>query len=229
MPTRFRKRSAAATARRRYKKKAYRRRGKMNRTTVVASVGQSPIAPRLITRLKYSQAFSTSLTSGLMHDQSFNLNSVYDPDYTGSGHQPYGFDTLATIYNKYRVFATKYRVDCINNAGQGRVIIITNNTQTSFNSADAGYLMELPRSYTKIWDQTKSISCGGKVNLPKLTGVTPAVYKASDLYAALTTASPSEQLVLHLCWLANGSSTLVYSVTLEYYVEFYDPKDLAQS
>lgn len=33
----------------------------------------------------------------------FRLNSLYDPDVTGTGHQPYQYDTLTAIYQSYIV------------------------------------------------------------------------------------------------------------------------------
>jgi hypothetical protein len=33
----------------------------------------------------------------------FRTTAVYDPDYTGTGHQPYGFDQHSRLYNHYIV------------------------------------------------------------------------------------------------------------------------------
>ena len=40
----------------------------------------------------------------------FRANSMYDPDYTGTGHQPLGFDEMSTIYNKHKVTRAKITV-----------------------------------------------------------------------------------------------------------------------
>jgi len=45
---------------------------------------------------------------------TFRGNSVYDPDYTSTGHQPRYFDTYASIYGKYRVYASRIMIDMIN-------------------------------------------------------------------------------------------------------------------
>jgi hypothetical protein len=36
--------------------------------------------------------------------QQYRLNSLYDPDHTGAGHQPYGYDQITAIYQKYKVY-----------------------------------------------------------------------------------------------------------------------------
>jgi len=65
----------------------------------------SPFPPRKGYRLTYEQdGFLTVGTSGLTGSiQKFNLNSLFDPDNTGSGHQPYGYDALQVAYNRYKV------------------------------------------------------------------------------------------------------------------------------
>lgn len=42
----------------------------------------------------------------------FRANSLYDPDYTGTGHQPMFYDEMVTHYNKYTVMYSKLKV-CI--------------------------------------------------------------------------------------------------------------------
>ena len=36
--------------------------------------------------------------------QYMRMNSLFDPDQTGTGHQPYYFDQFAALYNRYTVF-----------------------------------------------------------------------------------------------------------------------------
>lgn len=49
--------------------------------------------------------------SGQTHkDHIFRLNSLYDPDYTGVGSQPYGTDQWANFYTYYVVEAAKIQV-----------------------------------------------------------------------------------------------------------------------
>ena len=81
---------------------------------------RSPIAPRALTKLRYSTRFLLDPASTGMigvDDQSltsyqFRMNSCFDPDYSSSNqlankgdnnHQPYGFDQWAAQYNNYRV------------------------------------------------------------------------------------------------------------------------------
>lgn len=57
--------------------------------------------------LRYTELFpgvdiSTNWT------KQFRINSIFDPNYTDTGHQPLGRDLLATVYNYYRVLKTEF-------------------------------------------------------------------------------------------------------------------------
>ncbi len=41
----------------------------------------------------------------------FQLNNTFDPNQTGTGHQPRGRDELAAIYNEYTVLRAKWKVE----------------------------------------------------------------------------------------------------------------------
>lgn len=62
-----------------------------------------PFPAKQMARLRYSTDISITPTTGLAGIHTFRANSINDPDQTGVGHQPYGHDTYATIYNSYRV------------------------------------------------------------------------------------------------------------------------------
>jgi hypothetical protein len=46
----------------------------------------------------------------------FNLCSIFDPDVTGTGHQPLGHDQYANLYHHYQVISCRWRVTI---CGQG--------------------------------------------------------------------------------------------------------------
>lgn len=65
---------------------------------------------RYITRIRYCSAITLSSTSGSIGKQTWNMNSIFDPDSTGAGHQPLWHDTLIGIYNHYSVTSATLRV-----------------------------------------------------------------------------------------------------------------------
>lgn len=65
----------------------------------------------MITVLRYVDTHTIQSSAGSAGGQVFRLNSVYDPDFTGAGHQPLYYDQLTAIYNKYVVISANVRVD----------------------------------------------------------------------------------------------------------------------
>lgn len=64
-------------------------------------------------KLNYNDGnFTLSLTAlGLYRMYlAFRGNSIYDPDYTGVGCQPYGHDELAALFQLYKVYSSKITV-----------------------------------------------------------------------------------------------------------------------
>jgi len=73
--------------------------------------------------------------SGSIGKQVIYLNSTYDPDNTGTGHQPLYRDTYAAIYDQYAVVSATLTVTFVINAAQacivGAVVEDDNTTSSS--------------------------------------------------------------------------------------------------
>jgi len=69
------------------------------------TVGGFPDAARVT--LRYTQKNTITSTTGALVSYDFRGNSVFDPDFTGTGAQPAGFDDFALNYNRYRVMGSK--------------------------------------------------------------------------------------------------------------------------
>jgi hypothetical protein len=80
------------------------------------------IAPSTKMVLTYEDLIG--IEGGPLEQYTFRGNSVYDPDYTSTGHQPRYFDTYAAIYGKYRVLASRITVDLINSSATSGVSFV---------------------------------------------------------------------------------------------------------
>jgi len=70
------------------------------------------IAPQLKTKLIYSDTVAIAAESGTYQEYVLVLNSIYDPDATGVGHQPRARDQFASLgYLKYIVTGVKVELD----------------------------------------------------------------------------------------------------------------------
>lgn len=195
----------------------------------ISTVGKSlnPIAQRYICKMKYAETVATDGNGRFV----FNLNSIYDPNRTGGGHQPYGHDTFQTMYNRYRVISCSYRIIAPKNDATLQLAVQPANEVLT--PATAAEVKENPRSrYVTQSPGGQVVSCSGKVYIPSLVGRTKAQYMADDRYQAVFGTDPAELAVLNIITTSGGDVPLPanpLNVELVYTVECFDIKHLAQS
>lgn len=187
----------------------------------------NPLPSRYICKMKYAETVNTN---ALGH-YTFSLNSIFDPNTTGVGHQPYGHDTFQTLYNRYRVISCQYRVIANKNNDTLQIVALPANAGYAYTTASE--YKENPRCFYKTQAPGGEIqSVSGLVRIPSLVGRTQAQYMADDRYQAEFGASPQEAAVLNL-GVFNGSdqplNAVPLNVELVYTVECFDIKNLAQS
>ncbi len=61
-------------------------------------------------KFRYTDSFSLNPAAGSYAIQTFRANDLYDPDYTGAGGQPLGFDQVMAWYNHFAVVRARIRV-----------------------------------------------------------------------------------------------------------------------
>lgn len=207
-----------------YRKRMPRRKA---RKTVNVNSALQPIPQRYICKMKYAEDVTTDGLTGMYR---FRLNSVFDPNLTGVGHQPYAFDQLATLYNRYRVISCGWRITSPSSTANRQVGAIPSNEAVSF--ATFAELKENPRAkYVTQMLGGDAQLIRGKVYIPSLVGRTKQQYMADDRYQAEVTSNPAEAAVLNIL-AANQTGIPVASdvnIILEYTVEFFDVKPLTQS
>lgn len=215
------------------RKKMYKKM-KRGATTLVNASGLSPIPSRYITKMKYAQSVTLSGTGAQVYQ--WNLNGIWSPSRTGGpgSHQPYGYDQLATLYNRYRVFATRYVVTAISdNFNIQYAVLPSNNTLPPITNVSEA--RENPRCQYAVQNPGGTLKkITGKVSLPALTGRTKAQYMADDSYQSIINLNPTEIMTLGVYTQGLNDDTgsemsRTINILLEYYVEFFDPISLDQS
>lgn len=120
--SRYAKKSVKARRiRRRTTKKYYRKRPYVFRNNPIMRTG----FPRTqVVKLKYVEGFTVDPGVGIAGTYAFRANSVYDPNATGTGHQPMNFDLWSQLYNHYVVIGAKIKVHVYPSsvAGNGGVV-----------------------------------------------------------------------------------------------------------
>lgn len=83
-----------------YRKKYYRTRYDRYLTNTI----QPNVA---YVKMKYSTTINLDAATGSVNSWMFRANSIFDPDYSGTGHQPSLHDTYATLYRHYEVLSSR--------------------------------------------------------------------------------------------------------------------------
>lgn len=92
----------------------YKRRTRMQfqRMSMVKNVGPDLLPPvRWVKHTYVEQLQLTPIAANSYTAYTFRTNSLFDPDYTSTGHQPYGYDSLAAQYSRYLVYKSTIRVE----------------------------------------------------------------------------------------------------------------------
>lgn len=65
---------------------------------------------KIVAKLRYVDFISINAPAAGVAAHVFRANGLYDPDVTGTGHQPIGFDEFMARYNHYCVLGAKIKV-----------------------------------------------------------------------------------------------------------------------
>jgi hypothetical protein len=195
---------------------------KRNGGTTAINPSRTPWPTRFITQIKYTDEFDITLTSGALSSYVYNSNGLYDPDQTGTGHQPLGFDQYAAMYSRYRVLRTQYRVTFGNVATNGAAVRcrISHVNGSSIPVRPAIFETAVGKEIV-VGPYGQPGVVQGSFDLTKLNA-DPRKYRIDDRFAATVTSNPAEVMYMILSLYPNVSSTCRVSVSFIYHVEFYD-------
>lgn len=208
-------------------------RGKLSGTAVTESF--VPLFPAKTTKwLRYCDDFSLSSSLGVMTTYVYSANGLYDPNITGTGHQPMGFDTMMSYYEHYHVERCRWKAVFRNTGNDGGfcgarvdadVTPLSNYIQALENGRMVYDILDKTGT-TYSWKQLQ-----GEVNLLTLAGLTRTNFLADGNLRGTAAANPSEQTYLHFSlWNPLGSNAICdVSLTLEFLAVFTEPRPLTQS
>ncbi len=187
------------------------------------------ISPRMLTTFKYDEVIDFTLATTVGGQYVFKLNGMFDPNTTGTGHQPYGFDQMLNIYQRYCVLRNRYKIDFGPTSDRLMVGAVAASTvvTTVTNAATFSAAAEVPHS------MVKALSFGGgppaviRGNIVSNTilGTTPQQMISDDLFQGTTTTDPTNLIVLTVFYYnpSGGSVTTSFNISMEYEAMLFDP------
>ncbi len=200
---------------------------------------KSPFAPIMNVEMVYSEvAQLKSGVGGVFTSQIYRANDMFDPYFTGVGHQPYGRDTLATLYNKYKVLGVKVELTFTDPKEDGiacALMTSSPNEPISLAGLTVSQAQEKPNVTIKFLNNTGNQIT--KINhsypMHRLAQITPLQFKANiDTYAGLSSASPDQTPYIRVGVADvndNINSECMCLIKFTYYTQWYDRKILSSS
>lgn len=182
--------------------------------------------------MRYSENVSLTSTSGSMDSIQYRANGVYDPNLTGIGHQPFGFDTWETLYNHRMVIGSRIYVSFI---GTGALIsaagvYLSDDTSIPYTTADG--FIEAKKGTWAIMAarETRSPTLQSSFSAKRFFNITD-VKDNFDRLGTIGTQNPAEQALYNIWYQEqSGATNTVYAqITIDYIVQYSEPKDLNQS
>jgi len=229
---RYRRRTYAT--RRKYKARGRSRYAPIRRTTTT-TIRDINTSDRLRVKLRYA-SYVIGTTGVTAAYQIVNGNNLFDPDRTGTGHQPRGFDQYAQQYRNYCVYSSRIKCTTFNDeAGSNLITCLTPVKPAVGTPIDASVDLTIERRESK-WVNNPY---GQRIRPVSNYATTAAMHGESkktiainpDFSAPVSGAPPNQWswcVMVQDATLGTACNfTLYYEVT--YYCEFFDRIPIGQS
>lgn len=175
----------------------------------------------------YESGLQLQTGAGLASNYFFSANGCYDPNVTGTGHQPMGFDQLMLWFEQYTVVASRCRIRCYQTSTSAVVISALSLSPDTTNITDPIRLVENGLIQTKLHS---TFSGTDKFVTEHELGCDVARYfgrnqDAKELVTDVTlsggvAANPTEQVYFAVsCW--DSQLTAIVGVYIEVFI-YYD-------
>lgn len=189
-------------------------------------------------KLRYCENIAINPALGTTGTYTFAASGLYDPNISGTGHQPYGFDQLMALYNKYHVTGSKIRVTLIGGGSTPNCIFgVKLCDLTTMNTSDPQYALEQPGFSKKIFGngaQTSNLSVSKCYSARKFfRRKSKSDIIDDDTLGGTSSANPNENaffiIVLAPVVSSEDIGNFTIQVQIDYVATFTGPKELSAS
>lgn len=191
-----------------------------------------------LVKMRYCTHVNLDPGAGTLATYTFRANSVYDPDFSGVGHQAIGFDQWSLFYGEFVVIGSKISVlyNKVGNDGVNQIVGISLNNDSTTIGTDYTTMIERGQCKWKLMQPTnngqndhkirKGFSAKKWFNIKDIKDNTPRIghdASGNPVQSAFFTvfANALDQ--------ASDPSVANYLVTIDYLVLCSNPLQIAQS
>lgn len=185
-------------------------------------------------RLRYSEQISIASTAGSTGVYTFRANSPYDPNETGAGHQPMGFDMWAgQLYNHYVVVGSKITIKQMAPATATAATIsgvyLSDDTTLPYTTPN-GFIEARKGTWRTTSHMRAPVTFHGNYSAKKFFNVKDVKDNVTRIGAPVST-NPTEVAYFNVWYndMHGSTTTAEYQIVIDYIIEFSEPKDQVQS
>lgn len=178
----------------RYRKKVTYSKPVSTKSSSVSST--KGIGNRVHANFLYFDTFQLNTAAGVAN-RVYRTNSIFDPDLTGVGHQPGGYDQLMAIYEHFVIYECEYKVVFVNtNATSASSLVGVQNSDnitvssTIFSSNVENGNAQWTACGPAPGQGVKTLT--GTLDVAKLMGVSRAQLLADDTFWGTATTNPAD-------------------------------------
>lgn len=219
------------------RKRVYRRRRYYKKRVTNLPIN-TPLRKVLKGKLNYTEQGYLPTVVTAYNNYTFSANGLYDPNYTGVGHQPMGFDQIMTMYAHYLVIGSRIKFTLINltddtagpepcyvGIGISRLATTSWSSITQFEE-QTGTKMTLLNTMSQP-DNSKVLTA--TLNPAKYLGISKPL--SEDTLKGSNASNPDEGLYFHLfvSTISGNVPNINMKADIEYISLFTEPIKLVQS
>jgi len=173
---------------------------------------------RLLTKLRYSDFHAVTSTTGAVGSYVFRWNSTFDPNQTGTGHQPLYRDVYASVYDHYAVVSARAIIRCTYVDADSPVFVCVNTDDDTSPSTTAQTLAEMSHGVSTLLTPLSGSHSYEEIivnwDCKEILGVDPYT---SEEYKTAVGSNPTEEscLIISAATTDTTTATVNFQIILE--------------
>jgi len=174
-------------------------------------LGRQVFPDRLHNKLRYSETAELTVVSGFA-TLVYRANGMFDPNLTGVGHQPMGYDQLNALYDHWTVMNSSIKVNVVD-ATANRAAVLTLGLYDSSTQPTTNQARESAKSMSSVWTSGGNFRPMIKYfNAKQMFGNN---IETNELFRGTTGTDPNEQGYFHLNYYDSSLSSYTQFVTID--------------
>lgn len=207
---------------------------------------RSFMPPSIVTTHRYVErlTLTNENTTGITGSEiAFRLGSMFDPNFTGVGHQPWGFDQMAAIYQQYQVYKVKVAFRIFSSEGAAAFLAINVRPAVSGYNLQNKFGYEIIERSGNTLIQMDNASGNGtrtegdivwqaEYYLADIEGLSRLEYSNDTTYKGLSSGNPTKTPIMSVVCGSNEpvpGCTVKGHIEIEYFCKWSSPNTPSES